>query len=558
MEEKIFLERKINESDFNSLCKENVPPFIARLMASRGIKTKDEMVPSVSKIPMPDFLPDIDKISDLLSSAIMSRQHIRIMGDYDADGVCSTVLCYNALKQMGAIVSWDIPSRVRHGYGLHVDMVDQAKKEQVDLIITVDNGISAIPAIEHAKKLGMTVCVTDHHLPSGDLPDADCIVNPKLEDDNIGTNLSGTGIAFYVMGALNRKLGLDIKMSQFLDLVAIATVADCMPMDSLNRSLVGAGLARLKRGASQGLSSIMCRLKDPISCQSIGFFIAPQINATGRFDKTAIAVNCLLADNVTEAIDFADQLYDINEKRKKIISEMIEQAESKIDESSTSIVIGDKLWNPGLCGILAGRLAQKYNRPALVFGKIENEWRGSGRAPAEWNLHEIIINVHEKCGKEIMPKFGGHHRAIGASVNDLKAFRKYFEKECINHEIDESALLQPIDKLPKMSEITNEAVLSMNDLVWGEGVPSPKFGGNFNISNVIPISDGKHLRMQISKGDFSVSAVLFNHSKIKDKENIVFSLGYNSYSKNVTAIIDKVIEEKQNEKKKENFDDLSR
>ena len=520
----------------NQLCDEGLPPLVARILSARNINTAADAAPPLATLPPPQFLPDIEKICDILADTIKNQCKICVIGDYDADGICATALATQCLEAMGATVIWKIPGRVRHGYGLHPEIVDQAAAADAAVLLTVDNGISANIAVQHAKSCNMTVCVTDHHLPPKTLPPADCIVNPQLANNNIGVNLAGVGVAFYVLAALRRRFSIPFRMSQFLDLVAVGTVADCVPMDVINRTLVGAGIEQLNTGARLGLSALTIAAGRRVNCRTISHFIAPRINAAGRFDRADLAVECMLAVNRKIANKKSAALFQLNEKRKTLVDKIMTEIDS-LPPQPAAIVLADKSWLPGVAGIIAGKLAEKYHCPTIIFTHCNNVWRGSGRTPPEYNLHELVAIAARDITTVL--GFGGHRRAIGITVQEVAPFKNAFYAVCEQTDIEDLPLWQ-VDKIPPMSEITPQAVTYLENMVWGESFVRPLFVGDFNISDIRPMGQ-THLRMRINGDGLDLPAIAFNRQSLGNRAEAVFSLTTDYYTHQITAVIESVI-----------------
>ena len=523
---------------YRALCDEGLPPLAARLLSARDISHADEALPPLKILPPPDFLPDIERFCEILSSNIRNKEKICVVGDYDADGICATTLAVECLEHLGGDVMWRIPSRVRHGYGLHIDIVKEAAEQGATTLVTVDNGISAQAAIAYAKSLDMTVCVTDHHQVSGEnLPVADCLVNPRLNESDTGKKLSGVGVAFYAMAALRRHLQIDLDMRVYLDLVAIGSVADCMPMDLINRALVGGGLKQLRRGMRPGLAALLSSSHAPITCRDISFMIAPCINAAGRFDSAEIAVECLLSKDKKTVWRQVSQLRELNQKRKTIVESIMRQATVNLS-SPSAVVLFNEQWALGFVGIVAGRLADLYRCPAMVFTRQQDgRWRGSGRAPPQWDLYQIVSEVVTQLPADTC--FGGHRQAVGVTVADIEKFKQAF--------IDYSQTMSPVedvkwlvDELPSAQEVTQEAVEYLEKMLWGEEFPRPLFAGEFEVSEEQTFGDN-HCRMKLEGCGLNLSAIAFNRQSLPSSCNIIFSLTQDRFSRLPIAVVEALL-----------------
>jgi single-stranded-DNA-specific exonuclease len=496
-------------------------------------------------LPTPDFLPNIERFCDLMSTAVKNKQPICVVGDYDADGMSATALAVKCLQRMNATVSWTIPERQTHGYGLHPAIVESEAANGSQILLTVDNGINANRAIARAKELGLTVCVTDHHLPGDELPPADCLVNPRLGENHAGQNLAGVGVAFYAMAALRRHLGFDFDMSSYLDLVALGTVADCVKLDAINRALVGGGLARLRTGqVSPPLAALSVYTRSPrhdINCRDISFRLAPRLNAAGRFDKAALGVRFLLANDMTQARRLAAQLDTLNNRRIALMSNTMAEASALLDEHlPAGIVVARDNWLPGVLGLIAGQLCEKHHRPALAFSPHEGYWRGSGRAPKGWQLHNLIKKIATEGG--VIPgRFGGHAEAVGVTVENIEKFADVFTRACEEEEMNSRASAWDVDAVPPPEEVTMQAVSDLQKLVWGEGFPPPRFAGEFDISQQRPLKGG-HLQLQLQQGNWRLPAICFNRTQlVGNKIAMVFSLVNDRYTSQVSGIIEIIL-----------------
>lgn len=537
-----FAVRPASEPLRQKLLAEGLPPLAARVLSARNISGREDVAPKLAALPFPEFLPDIQKFCETAAEIIAKKQKICVVGDYDADGMCATALSVQCLRLMNADVIWRIPDRFRHGYGLHEQIAEEAAKSGAKMLLTVDNGVSANAAAARAKTLGMTVCITDHHLPPPELPDAACIINPMLAQNETGKNLSGTGVAFYAMAALRRHIGADIKLAGFLDLVALGTVADCMPMDKLNRTLVGNGLRILRAARRPGTAAMAAAPKTPrntagIGIRDISHFFAPRINAAGRFGRAELAVECLLAQNAAAARQAAAEMEELNNRRKGEVEKIMQQIGGM--NITPPAVLFDENWAPGVLGIVAGNICDLYRRPAVIFCRHEELWRGSGRAPPGWDLHALAAAAAKRCGKDTVPRFGGHRRAVGISVRDPEAFREAFVEEC-RKAAPEISTLREVDALPPPEEITKEGVEYLEGVVWGGEFPRPLFAGDFKIVWQRKMGGG-HVRMELDGGGWTLPALAFNRESVGEPVRAVFSLCRDKFNGKASAVIEELL-----------------
>ena len=408
--------------------------LIKNILASRGI-TGDVAVarflhPSIKEyMPDPYVLKDMERATQIIADAVCAHKKIAIYGDYDVDGITSTAIFVKFLRGIGVDVSWHLPTREGEGYGLNIAAVEQIAQSGVGLMITVDCGIGGNVEVDRAKEMGMQVVVTDHHSPDNVLPNADAIVNPKQADDNSGLSyLAGVGVAFLTLVALNRELKnrgffdngkQQINLLNYMDMVALGTICDTMPLIDLNRAFVATGLKVLGLRQNLGLRTLMdlAGIKTP-SVYAAGFALGPRLNAAGRLDSAAPALELLLTDNPLIANDLANKLHNMNQERIDIQNAIMVDAIDKADKCCKSgkcsvFVCGDN-WHGGVMGIIAGRLKDKYNLPTCVATRSDGIINGSGRSVPEIDLGKII---HDALAAGVLSEGGGHAAAAGFSLN---------------------------------------------------------------------------------------------------------------------------------------------
>ncbi|MBQ0012958.1 MAG: single-stranded-DNA-specific exonuclease RecJ [Proteobacteria bacterium] len=411
--------------------------FVTNILHLRGIVDDADVMrflsPSVKdSMPNPSVLRDMDKAVSVIINAICAKQKIAIYGDYDVDGITSTAICVKYLRAIGCDVVWYIPTRDGEGYGLNNSAIDKLADLGVNLILTVDCGISCVSEVEYAKLHGCNIVITDHHLPEVLLPDADAVVNPKRIDDESGLNyLAGVGVAFLVLVALNRELKkLDtfkdvvdgINLLDYLDLVSLGTICDTMPLINLNRAYVATGLKVMDLRHNLGLKTLMdvAKVKKP-TVYSAGFVLGPRLNAAGRLDSAEPALELLLTDNPLIARDLAEKLHAMNQERvdiqNAIMVDAIDKAQKCCDKGRCSLFVCGDGWHGGIMGIIAGRLKDKYNLPTCVATKIDGVINGSGRSVASVDLGKII---HDAIDAGIVSEGGGHAAAAGFSLPENK------------------------------------------------------------------------------------------------------------------------------------------
>ena len=444
------------KADFQKIGSEfGIDPVIARLIRNRDIQDMKEirsyLYGTLAEIPSPWKMKDMERAVQILQKKITQKKKIRIIGDYDIDGVTATCILLKGLKRLNANVDTYIPDRVKDGYGMHEQLIDKALEDGIDTILTCDNGIAAAAEIEYAKKEGLTVIVTDHHdIPFRDtedgriwiIPKADAVVNPKQNDCLYpNKNICGAVVAWKLIWALYERLGIDSdEIWDFLELAAIATVGDVMDLQGENRIIVKEGLKKLSSTSFEGLKALICvnNLEGAeITAYHVGFVIGPCINASGRLDTAARSLELLLADNMEDAMKLADDLYDLNQSRKAMTEQGKEQAIQSIEENNRGkdrvLVVYLPDCHESLAGIIAGRIREAYNKPVFVLTKGADGVKGSGRSIEAYSMYEELV----KCS-DLLTQFGGHPMAAGLSMEEknVELFRRRLNDNCTLTEQD--------------------------------------------------------------------------------------------------------------------------
>lgn len=444
------------KADFQKIGSEfGIDPVIARLIRNRDIQDMKEirsyLYGTLAEIPSPWKMKDMERAVQILQKKITQKKKIRIIGDYDIDGVTATCILLKGLKRLNANVDTYIPDRVKDGYGMHEQLIDKALEDGIDTILTCDNGIAAAAEIEYAKKEGLTVIVTDHHdIPFHDtedgriwiIPKADAVVNPKQNDCLYpNKNICGAVVAWKLIWALYERLGIDSdEIWDFLELAAIATVGDVMDLQGENRIIVKEGLKKLSSTSFEGLKALICvnNLEGAeITAYHVGFVIGPCINASGRLDTAARSLELLLADNMEDAMKLADDLYDLNQSRKAMTEQGKEQAIQSIEENNLGadrvLVVYLPDCHESLAGIIAGRIREAYNKPVFVLTKGADGVKGSGRSIEAYSMYEELV----KCS-DLLMQFGGHPMAAGLSMEEknVELFRRRLNDNCTLTEQD--------------------------------------------------------------------------------------------------------------------------
>lgn len=488
----------------------NIDPFLSYLLAVRGINDElsvSEFLSDSVRLVSPFLFADMDKAVSRINLAVEGNEKICIYGDYDCDGVTSTALLFTFLESMGADVTYFIPDRLKDGYGMNCKAIDEIHSWGTDLIVTVDNGISAINEAEYIYSLGMELVVTDHHQIGEILPKAEAVVNPHREDNKIlFRDFAGVGVAFKLVCAMYDG-DTDDLLEQYADLVTIGTIGDVVPLVGENRSLVKSGLSLINNDTRIGLSALkeLAGSKErELTAGDVAFQICPRINAAGRMDKASIAVELLMTDDYEIAKVRAQQLCDENEHRHQVENNISEDIENQIRENPSLandrvIVIDGKGYHKGVIGISASHISEVYSKPAIVIGVDENgDGTGSARSIEGFNIFEAISSC-----EDLLTHFGGHPLAAGLGINssDIPKFRRR-----INEYAEKYYSVMPVETLNidcKLSPfyLTVDLVDSISRLEpYGEKNKQPIFGiFNMTLCSVAPIGDGRHIRIEASK-----------------------------------------------------------
>ncbi|MWN90799.1 single-stranded-DNA-specific exonuclease RecJ [Gilliamella sp. Pra-s65] len=516
----------------------DIPLLLQRIYASRGITHAQELDYTTRNLCNYDKLNGIEKAVEILYLAMKNNQQIMIVGDFDTDGATSTALTIKALKNMGCqFVDYIIPDRFNDGYGLSVSVVKKAILKKAQLIITVDNGISAIEAVDFAKQANLSVIITDHHLCPEQLPNADAIINPNLPNcDFPSKHLAGVGVAFYFMSALRAKLRkenwftdnnlTEYNITNLLDLVALGTIADVVRLDHNNRILVYQGVNRIRAGyCSEGIKALLqIAKKDPTSITStdLAFYIAPRLNAAGRMDNMTLGVELLLCDNYDLAISKATDLDNLNSDRKLIEQTMHKEALSFIEEiekQSTAIpnflVFYHPQWHQGIIGILSARLKDKYYRPVISFASTQDGFlKGSGRSIKGLHLRDFIDKLNQQH-PDLIVSFGGHAMAVGLTIceEDLERFKSSIEA-LSDKQLPPNLLEQIIETDGEIDsqDFTYAIAKQVKESgPWGEGFSTPIFDGEFIIHRQQLLAE-KHLKLVLEpkNGGPLIEGIFFN------------------------------------------------
>lgn len=505
---------------------DSLHPVLARIFSARGIRSAADLDYSLSELLRPDQLGGVSEAARLVADAIEQGRSILIVGDFDADGATGTALAIRCLKAMGhQTVGYLVPNRFEHGYGLSVALMPELQARQADLVMTVDNGISSVAGVAACKALGMTVVVTDHHLPGPTLPAADAIVNPNMPGDPFASkHLSGVGVMFYLMATvrseLTRRRWFDARtapnLSQFLDLVALGTVADLVPLDNNNRRLVATGLKQIRnKRCCAGISALFrVANRDRSRAQSsdLGYFIGPRLNAAGRLEDISVGIECLLTDEAGEAERLAEILQSLNDERKTLQQTMQEDVLDLLDQIDLSasgdaaqegVCLFHPKWHQGLVGLIASKVKDQLYRPVIAFA-VEGEdspgrYKGSARSIRGIHIRDVLADV-DATHPGLIERFGGHAMAAGLTLeaDHFEPFRQAFA----------TAVGQRMNDELRQQVVLTDGVLSGDDLgldlawaieqagPWGQGFPTPCFEGDFEVLDA-RIVGARHLKLQV-------------------------------------------------------------
>jgi len=547
----------------------SLPPLLKRLYASRGVRGEQELERSVKGMLPWQQLNGMEKAVEILHNAFREGLRIIIVGDFDADGATSTALSVLALRSLGgANVGYLVPNRFEDGYGLSPEVVDQAHARGAQLILTVDNGISSHSGVERAHELGIPVIVTDHHLPGTELPAAEAIVNPNLVDCEFPSkSLAGVGVAFYLMLALRAHLrgcgwfeqqGLAMpNLAEFLDLVALGTVADVVPLDANNRILTWQGLSRIRAGICRpgikALLEVANREPHKLAASDLGFALGPRLNAAGRLDDMSVGVALLLSDNIGEARMLANELDALNQTRKEIEQGMQVEALTlceKLERSNEALPYGLAMyhpeWHQGVVGILASRIKERFHRPVIAFAPAgDGTLKGSGRSIQGLHMRDALERL-DTLNPGLILKFGGHAMAAGLSLEE-KHFEEFSQRfgDLVGEWLDPALLQGEIwsDGPLAPQEMTLDVAEMLRDAgPWGQMFPEPIFDGKFRLLQQRLVGE-RHLKVMVEPLGggplldgiaFNVDTTCWPDSSVREVE-LAYKLDVNEFRGNRTV-----------------------
>lgn len=528
-----------------------IHPVLARLFAARGLTDPKELSSELSALILPSGLLHIDAAAVFLADAIAAGKRMVIVADYDCDGATACAVALRGLRSMGANVDFIVPNRFEYGYGLTPEIVAlTAREKSPDIILTVDNGIASIDGVEEAKRRGIEVVVTDHHLPGDRLPDARVIVNPNQPACGFPSkNLAGVGVVFYVLLALRaelRRRGVfdaqtQPKLDALLDLVALGTVADVVKLDTNNRILVAQGLKRMRAGRMHAGVAALFRVasRDP-RCATpfdLGFAVGPRLNAAGRLEDMSLGIECLVTDDEGRAWALAQQLNEINLKRREIEAEMQDTALLHLDDfqpsHSSTISVFDDSWHQGVIGIVASRLKEKFYRPTITFAPAGDGWiKGSGRSIPGFHMRDALDLVSKRA-PSLIDKFGGHAMAAGLSIRaeGFDAFAQAFEAVgqawLTEHQLER---VVETDGPLEDGYFTTDFIELVDGIVWGQGFAPPVFCDEFRVISQRILKE-RHLKLLLERNGSRYDAIWFGHTDaLGDRARVAFRLDANEYN----------------------------
>ncbi len=538
---------------------DDIPLFLKKIYAARGV-TETQLSLGLTELLKPKFA-QLDAAIKLLEQALLEQKRILVVGDFDCDGATASVVAVKSLRLMGAkYVDFLVPNRFEHGYGLSPEIVKLSiQAKQPDLIITVDNGISSFDGAKLAQQSGIEVIITDHHLPSDSLPEANAIINPNLKNcEFLSKNLAGVGVIFYLCSALKTHLQTNgyfanhhipiPDLRTVLDLVALGTVADVVKLDQNNRILIAEGIKRIRnKQCAPGILALLevaNRKAETLQASDLGFAVGPRLNAAGRLSDISRGIKCLLTDDMNDARRYANELEAFNQKRRATQEQMQEEAQAVIDAQDNqagkfAICLFDKSWHEGIVGIVAGKLKEDYHCPVVVFAQSGDNLKGSIRSIPSVHIKDLLDLVDRKH-PDLILKFGGHAMAAGLSIKpeNFAQFQQEFANAIQTH------LDNQIPKVELLTDGTLEpADISLDNAQliahfgpWGQGFEEPIFHGDFDIVEQRVVGE-KHLkcRLKLTNTSTLYDAIAFFQAPISTKQvTIAYKLSINEWRGSVS------------------------
>lgn len=535
----------------------DLSPLLARIYAARGIVDAAEVDHGLAGLHAPNLLPDIERAGERLARAVVEDERILIVGDFDADGATSVALALTLLRALGAAqVEFMVPNRFDFGYGLSPEIVNLAARREPAVLVTVDNGVSSVAGVARANEHGIDVIVTDHHLPGDVLPDAYAIVNPNLPGSAFPSRaLAGVGVIFYVLSVVRSMLrargwfaGRDEpNMAEWLDLVALGTVADVVPLDRNNRIFIEQGLKRIRAGRVRPGIRALCEVAKrdigKLTAADLGFALGPRLNAAGRLDDMSLGIRCLTATETGSARELTTALDELNRARRQLQEEMVSDAELLVAdhdmavEDRFGVCVYDASWHQGVVGIVAGRLREKLHRPVIAFAEAgdlaPDELKGSARSLPDLHIRDALDAVATRY-PGMLVNFGGHAMAAGLTLKRVHydAFAKAFDAE-VRRVLPAESLQAVILTDGQLED--EELTLDVARLLavagpWGQGFPEPCFHDEFTLVSQRVVGES-HLKLVLKRGERLFDAIAFNQAPLVDHQrvSVVFRLSENDY-----------------------------
>ncbi|MEO0444374.1 MAG: single-stranded-DNA-specific exonuclease RecJ [Pseudomonadota bacterium] len=518
---------------------DSISPLLQRIYSARGVTADEQVDYSLSHLHKPDSLKGLPAAVALLVEAVTQQKKVLIVGDFDADGATSCALSVLALRAMGLNqVDYLVPNRFEYGYGLSPEIVELASAQAPDIIMTVDNGIASIEGVERTTVLGIQVIITDHHLPPSTLPVADAIVNPnQLGCCFASKNLAGVGVTFYVLSALraalravawfNKSNIAEPNMADYLDLVALGTVADLVPLDGNNRTLVYQGIQRIRAGRARpgilALLEIAGKDYPSVKTSDLGFVVGPRLNAAGRLDDMSVGIQCLISGDSAQARQLAYQLDNLNKDRRAIENAMRNEAVNLVQQLALEqqplpwgLCLFEQGWHQGVVGLVASRIKDKYHRPVIAFAEVDDETlKGSARSVPALHIRDTL-DVLATTYPDILQKFGGHAMAAGMTIlkKDFQRFAECFD-QLVRQRLSAKDLNQTIhtDGELTIDDLNLAAAYQLESAgPWGQDFPEPAFDGVFSVISYRVVGD-KHIKLVLAHPDspqLVIDAIAFN------------------------------------------------
>lgn len=537
---------KVSEDKVNEVVKKHsISPLLAKILLNRDIdeaNIQKFLHPCLDDLYDPFLFNGMDLVVDRILKAIETKERITVYGDYDVDGITSTTILYKFLHSLGAEVDYYLPNRLTEGYGLNNEAIDEIKNRGTKLLVTVDCGISAYDEVEYAKSLGIDVIVTDHHECPEKIPECIAVIDAKRADSSYPFNsLAGCGVSFKVVQAICQRLEKDkSEYLEFLDIVALGTIADIVPLIDENRVIVKFGLEKMKKTENLGLRALinLSGIKS-IESSSVSFGLAPRINACGRMGNAELALKMLLTDSMKEAMEIAEQLNSMNRERQEIERSIYDEVEEQINKENLKndkvIVAGKENWHHGVIGIVSSKITESHYKPSILVSFEGEECKGSGRSVDGFDLHAAL----NACSKYLL-KYGGHEMAIGLTLKreEFDNFRKAICEYAKDKLPDEAIPTIKYDAEITHKDVSKETIKELNLLEpYGEGNPAPLFAyKNVKVDSIRTLSNDKHLKLNVKEEHRIFSAIAFNMGILKnsihmgDRADILCAIELNSYN----------------------------